>query len=170
MNMQYPFEPLYIPPPERTRHVTPEKRLMVAVLEEALLILRRGERRERKPFGEAREWLMSEGTAGLFSYRNICDVLDLDADRIRNLFVPADRSDPAVVIAPSDRGLRGASKGGKYPPEERRSDRAADCGRRAGHQESARRGRRAGAENARADDTAEGRGATVQAGGDGGRG
>ncbi len=149
MNTQYPFEPLYIPPPERTRHVTPEKRLMVAVLEEALLILRRGEQLERKPFGEAREWLMSEGTAGLFSYRNICDVLDLDADRIRNLFVPADRSDPAVVIAPSDRGLRGASKGGRMVG--RRGDRSAQpiTGVEKDTRKPARHGRRAGAGSAR---------------------
>ena len=166
MNAQFPFEPLYIPPPEHTRHVTPEKRLMVAVLEEALQILKRGEQNNRKPFGEAQEWLMSEGMAGLFSYRNICDVLDLDADRIRCLFVPDDRSDRDAVIAPLDRGLRSASNGGKDGREERRSERVVDHGHREGHQGPVRRRARAGAGSARAEDAAGGCAAAAQAGGD----
>ena len=76
MPMPTLFQPLWIAPPERAGHVTPEKRLMIAILEEALLTLKKCEQ-NRKCFHEAREWLMSEEQAGPFSYRNICDVLEL---------------------------------------------------------------------------------------------
>jgi hypothetical protein len=89
------LRPFWISAPERIRHVTPEKRLMVAILEEALLTLKkRGPR--RKDFREALEWLTSEETAGPFSYRNICDILELDADQIRHRFVTDEPSPRAA--------------------------------------------------------------------------
>lgn len=70
---------------------TPERRLMVAVLDDAWMCAVRtpdpgtkdtpwmAERRD------AREWFASDDRSHLFAFRNVCDVLDCDAEAIRAL-------------------------------------------------------------------------------------
>jgi hypothetical protein len=54
---------------------------MAAVIEEGLASLAaRG-----KPGREAEEWLLSADRSSPFSYLNLCDALDLDADAIRRV-------------------------------------------------------------------------------------
>lgn len=67
--------------------VSREKRLMLAVLENALdsyqkyVFARDGQGRQM--FDEAVEWLDSTNADWLFSYRNICETLDINPDYLR---------------------------------------------------------------------------------------
>ena len=70
-----------VPPSRPWRHHVGELRLMAAVLEDAVNILRK---RPRSRAGrEAREWLKSTDASWPFAYERICDALDLDADSVR---------------------------------------------------------------------------------------
>jgi hypothetical protein len=64
-----------------------ERRLMLAVLGDAVDCYRRG-RRARDPatrllFAETRAWLESTDNRAIFSFESICDALDIDADYLR---------------------------------------------------------------------------------------
>src|SRR5438093_9524726 len=64
-----------------------ERRLMIAVLEDAVDVYRKQagskDARGEQLFQEAEEWIEDTDRAWLFSFQNICDVLDLDADYLR---------------------------------------------------------------------------------------
>jgi len=70
----------------RTEHEG-ERRLMIAVLEDAVAVYRKqaGARdaRNQQLFREAEEWIEDPDRTWLFSFQNICDVLGLDADYLR---------------------------------------------------------------------------------------
>ena len=64
-----------------------ERRLMLAVLRDAVDCYHRG-RRTREPatrllFDETRAWVESTDRRATFSFESICDVLDIDADYLR---------------------------------------------------------------------------------------
>ena len=65
----------------------PEKRLMLAVLEEAVRTFQRcasaRSRRGQRLFAEAEVWFASDGTDWPFSYVNICDALGLEVSALR---------------------------------------------------------------------------------------
>ncbi len=67
--------------------VSREKRLMLAVLENALDSYQKyvfsHDGQGRQMFHEAVEWLDSANTDWLFSYRNICETLDINPDYLR---------------------------------------------------------------------------------------
>lgn len=72
----------------RTPGLDGERRLMLAVLEDAVIVYQRyalardpEKRLERK---EAGEWIESGDTTWPFSFENICNVLGIDPDYIRN--------------------------------------------------------------------------------------
>ncbi len=72
---------------QRRGGLTPEKRLMLAVLESALHDFQRyrlatGIRRKRL-FREAREWFISGEEIGTFSFAIICQALGIDPDYVR---------------------------------------------------------------------------------------
>lgn len=64
-----------------------EHRLMIAVLEDAIDVYRKqaGARdpRAQQLFREAEEWIEDHDRTWLFSFENICDVLDFDAEYLR---------------------------------------------------------------------------------------
>lgn len=64
-----------------------ERRLLIAVLEDAVDVYRKqaGARdvRGQEMFREAEEWIEDPDRTWLFSFGNICDVLDLEADYLR---------------------------------------------------------------------------------------
>ncbi len=66
---------------------TPEERLVLAVLLDAVGILAclRGEglRRPIRVVQAARDWVLSDDTSWPYSFRNVCDVLDIDPIRLR---------------------------------------------------------------------------------------
>jgi hypothetical protein len=95
-----------------------ERRLMIAVLEDAVDVYRKqaGARdpRGRQLFHEAEEWIENTDPTWLFSFENICHVLDLDASYIRRgLHMWRDRSRrqaPVVELhTPETHELRKAS-------------------------------------------------------------
>jgi hypothetical protein len=65
----------------------PEQRLMIAVLEEALLSYQRNVRSSRqwsrRRFREAEEWFASDAATWPFSFVVICETLDLEPEDIR---------------------------------------------------------------------------------------
>ncbi len=70
------------------RQHCPEMQLVAAILEDALLSITRraGSRnsRGRREFIEAWHWLWNERRDWPFTFRNVCDLLALDARSIRN--------------------------------------------------------------------------------------
>ena len=64
-----------------------EKRLMLAVLEEAVLCFQKyiaaGDRRRKTLFRDAEAWIMEENGDWLFSFENICQVLGFNPDYLR---------------------------------------------------------------------------------------
>ncbi len=71
-----------------TTHLEGEKRLMVAVLEDAISCyqdyISSRDRRERKLFYEAAEWIFSRDDNEWFlSFHNVCETIGLDSDYIR---------------------------------------------------------------------------------------
>jgi hypothetical protein len=66
----------------------PERRLMVAVLEDAVSCLSMNPRdcnlRQRKQYEEAKQWVTAEEeTDWIFSFTNICEVLGMDPSYLR---------------------------------------------------------------------------------------
>lgn len=63
-------------------HFTPEKRLVLAVLEDAVAAFQKyafsQDPKGRELFREAKDWIMCDDTRRPFSFRNICDALALD--------------------------------------------------------------------------------------------
>ena len=72
----------------RGRAVEGERRLMLAVLEDAVDSYRKyaiaRDPREQACFLEAREWFFSTDRSWLFAFENICDVLEMNADYLRS--------------------------------------------------------------------------------------
>lgn len=72
----------------RGRAVEGERRLMLAVLEDAVDSYRKHavacDPREQACFLEAKEWFLSSDRSWLFAFENICDVLEMNADYLRS--------------------------------------------------------------------------------------
>lgn len=66
---------------------SPEVRLAAAVLEDAFYCVTRNDgarsRTQRQDFIEARNWFFDTSRQGPFAFENVCDVLALDADAVR---------------------------------------------------------------------------------------
>jgi hypothetical protein len=71
----------------RRRHIHGEHRLMVAILEDAIDVYRKQaaarDTRKRHMFEDAEAWIEDRDTVWIFSFENICAVLDLDPSYIR---------------------------------------------------------------------------------------
>jgi hypothetical protein len=71
-----------------TAQLHPEKRLMLAVLEDAVAtyqryaVSTRGD--ESAEFAEVQEWFTAADPCWPFSFRNICETLGLEPDRLRH--------------------------------------------------------------------------------------
>jgi hypothetical protein len=103
-----------------SQYKEPERRLMVAVLEDAVSCLSLNPRdcnlRQRKQYEEAKQWVTAEEeTEWIFSFTNICEVLGMDPSYLRrgltrktsgssvvsrNVMVPARRR-PGKLNSPS---------------------------------------------------------------------
>ena len=71
----------------RSEHLEPEKDLLMAILQDAIHDYRKY-RLARDPDGKARfrevkEWIMAGGNGWIFSFNNICELLGLDPDYVR---------------------------------------------------------------------------------------
>lgn len=67
----------------KSRDFDPEKRLLAAVLDDAVKTYRSFAAAGGRHFAEEEAWIFSDEYKGTFSFRNICDVLGLNPSRIR---------------------------------------------------------------------------------------
>ena len=65
------------------RQCEAEKRLLIAVLKDAVLEYKRHRYRPNTRFREAESWLFDADSDRLFAFKTVCDILGLSADRIR---------------------------------------------------------------------------------------
>lgn len=84
------FEPVILLPSQLAHcsaHSIPELKLVAAILEDALLCINRraGARRgrRRREFMDAWHWLWNDRRDWPFAFRNVCDLLGLDAAAVR---------------------------------------------------------------------------------------
>ena len=70
------------------RSSQPEKRLMLAVMEDAISTfqksVRGATRRQRRLLRETEEWISASDNNWPFSFENICSALDIEADYLRS--------------------------------------------------------------------------------------
>ncbi len=92
-----------------------ELALVAAILEDALRSLSRRDPTgpRRREFAEARDWLLDDGRAWPFAFRNVCDLLGVDAAALRDTF--HDRLEPRKRSGQPNR-RSGRSLAGKVPP------------------------------------------------------
>lgn len=71
----------------RSRPLSPERELMVAVLEEALADYQRcwkaRDKKGMERFADAQAWILESNSEWIFSFINCCDVLGIDPDYLR---------------------------------------------------------------------------------------
>lgn len=89
---------------------TPEKRLLLAVLEEAVGTYQRhaaaSDLPSRRMFTDAEEWFASEDTSWIFSFVAICDAIGLDATYVRSglrLWADTHRATSLETVRPAYR-------------------------------------------------------------------
>jgi hypothetical protein len=72
---------------DRRRSRTPEHRLMMAIVHDALECIAKyrfaRDRHRRRLYDEARSWLLAPETDWPYSFEGICSVLGLDSDAVR---------------------------------------------------------------------------------------
>ncbi len=87
------FQPDTILPPQylrifRKTHLEPEKRLMLAILEDAIASFQKyllcQSRKAKMLFNEAEDWIFDEDWNSVFCFENVCEMLDLDPAYIRD--------------------------------------------------------------------------------------
>jgi hypothetical protein len=86
------------------RKVSPEQRLMIAVLNDVLDCLEKYrlsvDAEGRRLFDEARQWLLAKEADWPYSFQCICSALDLDSGAVlRNLRVEPDRNTQARRVS-----------------------------------------------------------------------
>ena len=92
------------------RFVCPETRLMLAVLDDAIqcFLRYRGtkKRKEQKVFQATKDWILSKESDSIFSFENVCEIVEMDPDCIRGALFrssavqKAGRDRLPVVFAP----------------------------------------------------------------------
>ncbi len=72
---------------KRRTHFQPEKRLMLAVLEDGIACFQKyitaQDTRSKKYFQETEAWVLEEPSERLFCFANVCETLGLNADYLR---------------------------------------------------------------------------------------
>jgi hypothetical protein len=91
----------------RKAHLDGERRLMVAVLEDAVNCFQKQVRatdpKARQLFLDAEEWITSTDQSWFFSFVNVCETLDLDPDYVREgLLAWRDRQLRSGAVADED--------------------------------------------------------------------
>jgi hypothetical protein len=71
---------------------TPEIRLMMAILEDAVQIIRSNRTRQHRAVAEARRWVLSDDVSWPFSFVNVCEILGLPLGGTREMVL---RREPA---------------------------------------------------------------------------
>lgn len=74
-----------------------EQRLMLAVLVDAVNILRSAGARKRRLFAEASRWVVTRGDRYPFSFDNVCSALGIDAEALRRQLSRVAMSSPGAL-------------------------------------------------------------------------
>jgi hypothetical protein len=81
----------------RSEHLEPEKSLLAAVLEDAIMEYRKFNRARdaygKRRFREAEEWIMQEGESWVFSFDTVCVRLGLDPQYVRRELCETTKAD-----------------------------------------------------------------------------
>ena len=100
--------------PARPVTLSPERRLMLAVLEEAVLTLLKHRKKGNEHGGrlvrDAERWITAADTRWPFAFHNICAALHLDPDYLREGLLALTRSDngsPSTIALPFARRVAG---------------------------------------------------------------
>lgn len=92
------------------RRLTPEQRLMIAVLQDAIDCVAKyryaKDYRGRRLFHEATRWLLAEQTDWPYSFECICGVLDLDTSAVRRAVGLLERQSVLRVARDPERHTR----------------------------------------------------------------
>ena len=113
----------------------PEKRLMLAVLGDAIACFRNGlharDLRRRELLKDSEAWIMEENGDWLFSFEHTCDVLGLDARLIRNELLKwkqetAKRGEQAKILPLTRVGEESRSDPSRSDMKQRQLQNAAD--------------------------------------------
>ena len=100
----------------------PERRLRLAILEDALRYVQRyvhaTDKRGRALYEDAVDWFASADRTDPFAFENVCDALRLDADYVRRGLHEWDEAERARVAASGrlravDAGVRRWGRGGR---------------------------------------------------------
>jgi len=109
----------------RRAHLEPEKRLMLAVLEDAIACFQKyvfaRDAKGKAIFRDAEEWILEDDRDWLFSFSNICEILELDPQYVRHGIVRCKKA-----------SLAGRPKAKIYrltPKRHRRKSREPETGR-----------------------------------------
>ncbi len=82
-----PVLPLQLLTARRGETAQGERRLLLAILEDAILCYRKHlfarDNRGRRLFREAEQWMRSDNRQLLFSFENVCDILGINPDYVR---------------------------------------------------------------------------------------
>ena len=117
----------YLDTYRRKLHLEPERKLMLAVLEDAIacfqkyVFARQG--KGKILFQDAEDWIMDENADGLFSFAHVCETLGFD---------PAYLRQGIVVWKQQHAALQGPAKVYRLAPRRRKSSRGVPLSRRAG--------------------------------------
>jgi hypothetical protein len=80
---------------ERVSHDSPEKRLCLAILEDAINCLRRyryaRDVRLRMMYRQARQWIHDRDCAWPFAFNNVCDFLGVDSNCLRKALLDGEQ-------------------------------------------------------------------------------
>jgi hypothetical protein len=91
-------EPQYLDMFCRSEHLEPEKTLLFAILEYAVEDYRKYSRgrdpKSKRRFHEVENWFKRRDEKWIFSFRNVCDLLDLDPKYVRRRLCEA-QGEPA---------------------------------------------------------------------------
>ena len=92
---------------QRSTPLEPEKRLMHAILEDAVtscrLYFAAETKHHKKLFRDARQWIWSRDDKWLFSFENVCAALGLDEQCLRNGLARLERENDRSAFAESSR-------------------------------------------------------------------
>ena len=85
-----------------------ERRLMIAVLEDAVDVYRKlagaSDARRQQLFKDAEEWIESEDRTWIFSFHNVCEILGIEAEYLRRglhaIKQQAEERGQVVVLCP----------------------------------------------------------------------
>ena len=98
-----------------------ERQLMIAVLEDAVDCFQShlfaNDKRGQRLFDEAEEWLMAENTGASFSLRNVCEVLEIQPEYIRNGLEEWRARQPRIMHAGGDAQGDEPPATGSEPPK-----------------------------------------------------